>query len=91
MSFDARKMQSIVEWATPTSCEEVLRFTVLVTTGCNTGHTQVTQLCIFPFQAIWAAPRMMPPGSRVRDGPPLATCEPPTEVRAMPTIALAGN
>jgi hypothetical protein len=28
VSVDPRKVQSIVEWATPTSCMEVLRFTV---------------------------------------------------------------
>jgi hypothetical protein len=29
VSVDQRKVQSIVEWATPTSCTEVLRFTGL--------------------------------------------------------------
>ena len=29
MSVDPRKVQSIVEWAMPTSCTEVLRFTGL--------------------------------------------------------------
>ena len=29
VSVDPRKVQSIVEWATPTSCAEVLRFTGL--------------------------------------------------------------
>ena len=29
MSVDPRKVQSIVEWATPTSCSEVRRFTGL--------------------------------------------------------------
>ena len=29
VSVDPRKVQSIVEWATPTSCSEVRRFTVL--------------------------------------------------------------
>ncbi len=35
MSVDQRKVQSIVEWATPTSCTEVLRFTGLANYYCQ--------------------------------------------------------
>ncbi len=42
--MDPRKVQSIVEWATPTSCMEVRRFTGLANYYCSfvQGYSEVT-------------------------------------------------